>query len=231
VIYFPAGAIGSVVAEQIQDRSVFRAVPRRREAVLAVDSVVSKVRQEEHSPTVHGAACRVGEIRGGKAAEVLVVLCQRQTDLPQFLLAPHASRSLLRGAYRRQQQGDQNDQTQRHKECPNGKGFPSHLPRFGHGLHCVFFVLLAPSGYKRGYKLRLPLSLSCFLEADGKGFEHPQKSTRKSGVFQAGGAESGALGAQNAVSDPDLQTIIDAWPNLPEDSKAAILAMVKAATV
>ena len=41
------------------------------------------------------------------------------------------------------------------------------------------------------------------------------------------GAESGALGAQNAPFDPDLATVVEAWPGLPAAIKADILAMVQ----
>jgi len=43
-----------------------------------------------------------------------------------------------------------------------------------------------------------------------------------------GGAESGAVSPISGPIDPDLQRVIDAWPNLPEAVKAGILAMVKA---
>jgi len=43
-----------------------------------------------------------------------------------------------------------------------------------------------------------------------------------------GGAESGAVSPISGPIDPDLQRVIDAWPNLPEAAKAGIIAMVKA---
>lgn len=45
----------------------------------------------------------------------------------------------------------------------------------------------------------------------------------------AGGAKSGALGADLAPIYPDLVAVIDAWPRLPEKTRRAVLAMVKAA--
>jgi hypothetical protein len=44
-----------------------------------------------------------------------------------------------------------------------------------------------------------------------------------------GGAESGALGAREALIDPSLVTVVEAWPKLPEVIKVEILAMIRAA--
>ena len=44
---------------------------------------------------------------------------------------------------------------------------------------------------------------------------------------RAGGAKSGALGAVSRKIAPELQEVIDAWPGLPEDVKAGIVAMVR----
>ncbi len=54
---------------------------------------------------------------------------------------------------------------------------------------------------------------------------HKQLRTRES----RGGAESGAVGAESAPADPDLQRLIDAWPTLPDAVRAGIAAMVRAA--
>ncbi|MFB3138561.1 MAG: hypothetical protein ACE10B_05025 [Phycisphaerales bacterium] len=65
-----------------------------------------------------------------------------------------------------------------------------------------------------------------------RGFEHPHDSPEKTVKSPAGGAESGALDAPDAPSrrdDPDLCSIIDAWPSLPKPVKAGIVAMVHAA--
>jgi hypothetical protein len=43
------------------------------------------------------------------------------------------------------------------------------------------------------------------------------------------GAESGALDAQKAHFPPDLATVVEAWPKLPEAIRAGILAMIRAA--
>ena len=61
------------------------------------------------------------------------------------------------------------------------------------------------------------------------GAEHGQKSSGNQGVGNQSGAESGALGAENAPIDPELAAVVDAWPALPEAIKAGILAMVTAA--
>jgi hypothetical protein len=53
--------------------------------------------------------------------------------------------------------------------------------------------------------------------------------SRKTAVRQAGGAESGALGAPMAPLDPDLAAVVDAWPTLPEPIRAGILGMIRTA--
>jgi len=42
-----------------------------------------------------------------------------------------------------------------------------------------------------------------------------------------GAAKSGAVGAKSAIIDTNLQAIIDAWPDLPESTRAKILAMIE----
>jgi hypothetical protein len=44
----------------------------------------------------------------------------------------------------------------------------------------------------------------------------------------ANGAESGAEFHENALADPRLTGIVDAWPMLPQSVQAAILAMLDA---
>ena len=60
-----------------------------------------------------------------------------------------------------------------------------------------------------------------------KGTNEDRPHSGKTRVSETGGAESGAVGAENAPIDPDLQTIIKRWPSLPEAVKADILAMVQ----
>jgi hypothetical protein len=62
----------------------------------------------------------------------------------------------------------------------------------------------------------------------GKGLEQPRIFHDISGFLESRGAESGALGTQGGVLDPELRAIVDAWPALPEPIKAGILAMIRA---
>jgi hypothetical protein len=61
------------------------------------------------------------------------------------------------------------------------------------------------------------------------GLEPLTKSTGKSPTSQSSGAESGALVAGEAQSEPRLSAVVEAWPMLPEAIKAGILAMIRAA--
>lgn len=60
------------------------------------------------------------------------------------------------------------------------------------------------------------------------GLERTSKSSGKTGGADQSGAESGALGAQNTPSDPNLTRLVSLWPTLPQAIKAGILAMVQA---
>jgi hypothetical protein len=51
-------------------------------------------------------------------------------------------------------------------------------------------------------------------------------SSQKQGYPNIGGAESGALGADNSPADPNLTLIVETWPILTDAIKAGILAMV-----
>jgi len=66
----------------------------------------------------------------------------------------------------------------------------------------------------------------------GTGFELPQETTGNSSGSSQSGAESGALGARkpafDALADPDLARLIEAWPTLPDAIRRAIVAMVEA---
>ena len=46
----------------------------------------------------------------------------------------------------------------------------------------------------------------------------------------SGAAESGAVGANSPPLTAELAEVIEAWPTLPEAARAAILAMVRAAS-
>jgi hypothetical protein len=45
-------------------------------------------------------------------------------------------------------------------------------------------------------------------------------------VLVRGGAESGAPDLNEPAPDPELESVIDAWPTLPEPIKAAVKALV-----
>lgn len=55
----------------------------------------------------------------------------------------------------------------------------------------------------------------------------PQESP-ETVVAAASDAESDARGASPGTKDPDLTTVVDAWPYLPQAIKTAILAMIHA---
>jgi len=57
----------------------------------------------------------------------------------------------------------------------------------------------------------------------------PAENAGKTWVSDQSGAECGALGAQNALIDPDLAMVVKRWAGLPEAVRADILAMVQAA--
>ena len=60
-----------------------------------------------------------------------------------------------------------------------------------------------------------------------KGIEQSALKGSKTAISKKGGAKCGALQSKN---DPDLQLIIDRWPELPGHIKAAIKALVHAHT-
>lgn len=62
-----------------------------------------------------------------------------------------------------------------------------------------------------------------------EGLEHPAKSSGNTGFPQRGGAESGAVGARMALSDPDLMAVVNAWRDLPEAVRRQVVAIVTAA--
>ena len=55
-----------------------------------------------------------------------------------------------------------------------------------------------------------------------------QQSSENSALSEMGAAESGAIVAENTPIDPDLQAIIERWPDLPAAVKASIAAMAAA---
>jgi len=57
----------------------------------------------------------------------------------------------------------------------------------------------------------------------------PRENTGKTGISDQSGVESGALDAQKDGYSPDLAAVVDAWPKLPEATRAGILAVIRAA--
>ncbi len=55
------------------------------------------------------------------------------------------------------------------------------------------------------------------------------ETTEEYAHSQRRAARGAAVGAENAPIDPDLQSIIERWPNLSETVKASIMAIVKPA--
>ena len=64
---------------------------------------------------------------------------------------------------------------------------------------------------------------------DDTGLEHTTNSSGKTPFSESGGAESGAVGAENGPIDADLRSVINAWPDLPEAVKAAVSRLVETA--
>ena len=59
-----------------------------------------------------------------------------------------------------------------------------------------------------------------------EGLELSAKTPGKTAHSKTGAAECAAVYAQNDAVAPDLQSIIDAWPNLTDEQKAAILVII-----
>ena len=64
---------------------------------------------------------------------------------------------------------------------------------------------------------------------EDRGFEPTEKIVGITDAAVESGAESGARGAREASIDSRLVAVIGAWPTIPADAKAAILAIVEAA--
>ncbi len=52
------------------------------------------------------------------------------------------------------------------------------------------------------------------------------KITEENALSQQSAAQGAAVGAANGPIDPELQTIVERWPGLPDALKAGILAMI-----
>ena len=59
------------------------------------------------------------------------------------------------------------------------------------------------------------------------GLELLAETNQKTAISKTRGAESGALGAREALEDAELAVIVDAWPKLPESIKGEILTAIK----
>lgn len=60
-----------------------------------------------------------------------------------------------------------------------------------------------------------------------RGFERRTDSSGKVDNLELRAAKSGAVDAQNTVTDPRLEAVVEAWPELPEDVKADIMSLVR----
>ena len=61
----------------------------------------------------------------------------------------------------------------------------------------------------------------------GTGRELSPKTPGKTGVAPESGAKSGAFSDEPMAADADLRELTAAWPTLPEDVKAGILAAIR----
>jgi hypothetical protein len=62
-----------------------------------------------------------------------------------------------------------------------------------------------------------------------RGLEPSANIHGKVSISDLGGAKSGAVYSNLEPIDPDLQRLINAWPDLPEAIRVGVLAMVRSA--
>ena len=63
----------------------------------------------------------------------------------------------------------------------------------------------------------------------GTGLEQSADSTGNTAILESSAAKSGAFSPDFAPNDPGLAEVLAAWPTLPGDTKAGILAIIRAA--
>ena len=66
-------------------------------------------------------------------------------------------------------------------------------------------------------------------EMGGRGLKHPALTPPKTPISEDERTESGTVDGEKAHIAPDLAKVIEAWPQLPEAVRSAILTLVKAA--
>jgi len=62
------------------------------------------------------------------------------------------------------------------------------------------------------------------------GLEQPSKTSGNTALSEAGGAESGAVGAAMGVFPSDLAMVVSGWHTLSDADRKAVLEIVKEAT-
>ena len=65
------------------------------------------------------------------------------------------------------------------------------------------------------------------IRTSDQGIMSQRVNPAKNALSQEGAALGAAVVHDNAPIDPDLQSIIERWPDLPDATKAEILAMVQ----
>ena len=65
---------------------------------------------------------------------------------------------------------------------------------------------------------------------EDRGLERTPNSPQKTANSETGGAEAGAVDAQNRLNDPSLASLIDAWPTLPQTVRDEIVALTQRST-
>lgn len=82
---------------------------------------------------------------------------------------------------------------------------------------------------KEGQKQRGPGFLRGPVAVPPRGLEPLANPAGKTQIPHQGGAKPGAPEAETTAVDPDLAAVIEAWPQLPEPIRRAVLTLVSAA--